>query len=308
MPLVSAVIPTFGRAALVRRAVVSALAQTHSEIEVVVVVDGDDPETVATLAAVADPRLRVLVNAAKLGARATRDAGVDAARGDWIAFLDDDDEWLPAKIERQLAIAPADGRAVLATMYRVVSPLGTLIRPARPHDGRQPIDEWLFGRATWTKGGEAMLQCSALMFPRAMFARLRFADTGQHEDWELAIRAVKSLGYRFLMVPEALTVYHLSTAASLSKTFAWRGSLEWIDRLRDVVSPRAYAGFCLTVVTQGLPATGRTRARATLLRAALRHGQADAKQLFAFALIGAVPHEWRKAVRAVAGRRRTAAS
>jgi glycosyltransferase involved in cell wall biosynthesis len=107
--LVSVVIPTLNRPKLLLRAIDSVLRQTHREIEVIVVVDRPDPETVAAIASVGDPRLQVFVNPHPLTAAAARNAGADRATGEWIAFLDDDDEWLPNKLESQLAFAPSTG-------------------------------------------------------------------------------------------------------------------------------------------------------------------------------------------------------
>jgi glycosyltransferase involved in cell wall biosynthesis len=302
---VSVVIPTFGRPALVERAIRSVFAQTHRVDEVIVVIDGDDPPTVARLHTIADSRLRWIVHSVQSGAGPARDTGAEAAGGKWVAFLDDDDEWLPTKIERQLAAAPADGQALIMTLFRWLGPGMDLVKPTRPYAGREPIDEWLFDRHSWLRGGEAMLQTSGLMMPRAMFERLRFRDTKQHEEWELAIRAVKELGYDFIIVPEPLVVYHApADGPSLSKTYTWQRSLAWIDSLGGLVTPRAYAAFCLTVVTQGLSGPDAALARRTLRQSAFRHGRPTARQLFAFALIGLMPHRLRKALRAKIGRLR----
>jgi glycosyltransferase involved in cell wall biosynthesis len=300
MPRVSVVIPTFGRPALVVRAVRSVLAQTVRDIEVLVVIDGADPDTVAALAQVDDPRLRVIEREGKGGAGLARDSGADAAAGEWVAFLDDDDEWLPEKLERQLAIAPADGRAVVTTLFRVVTALGDRISPALPYDGRQQIDEWLFGRQTWLKGHEAMIQTSSLMVPRFLFNTLHFRDTAQHEEWEICIRAVKTLGYSFLTVPEPLVIYYAPQAgASLSKTYTLERSMAWADAVGDLLSPRAYSGFALTVASQ-VPSTGpRGPAMLGLVRAAFRKGAPTARQLFAFALIWGTPHGLRRRLRAL---------
>jgi glycosyltransferase involved in cell wall biosynthesis len=299
--IVSVVIPTFGRPALLKRAVDSVRAQTFSDWELIVVIDGDDAATRAMLAGTNEPRLRVISHDSKKGAGPARDTGAQASRGRWVAFLDDDDEWLPAKLERQIAIA-TDEKMVLATMYRVVTPFGELIRPAILPDGTVPIDEWLFDRKSWLRGGEALLQTSALMFPRAMFDHLHFQDIPQHEEWELTIRAVKQLGYRLAMVPEPLVIYYVPT-----RTYPWSRSLDWAAHVRDLISPRAYSGFLLTVVPQGLADPRRNRVMLRLLRQALSHGRPTPRQLFAFGLIWILPHDVRRRLRARLGRSGTAA-
>ena len=98
--LVSVVIPTLDRPKLLLRAIDSVLRQTYQEIEVIVVVDRPDPDTVSAVQSVNDPRVRLIVNPYSSTAAGARNAGADHATGEWIAFLDDDDEWLPNKLEQ----------------------------------------------------------------------------------------------------------------------------------------------------------------------------------------------------------------
>src|SRR5437899_2585059 len=100
--VVSTVIPTRGRPTLILRAVRSALTQSFRKLEVVVALDGPDFVTLQKLAEIEDPRLRTVVLQQPDGGSAARNAGVKAASGEWIAFLDDDDEWLPEKIAKQM--------------------------------------------------------------------------------------------------------------------------------------------------------------------------------------------------------------
>lgn len=303
-PLVSVVIPTFARAELVQRAIRSVFAQTHRNLEVIVVVDGDDPATAAALSKIDDPRFRFIVHDVQQGAGPARDTGALAAKGAWVAFLDDDDDWLPTKLERQLAMAPKDRPALLMTLFRCISPDGDLVKPARLYRGTEPIDEWLFDRHSWAGGGEGMLQTSALMMPRALFDHLRFKDTKQHEEWELAIRAVKEHGCEFVIVPEPLVNYYVPTnAPSLSKTYTWQRSLQWANSMTGVMTPRAYAAFCLTVVTQAVSWTKEPHAYVELVRAAFARGRPTARQVFAFSMIVATPHKLRRTLRGLAGRK-----
>ena len=102
---VSVVIPTHNRAHLVDRAIRSVQAQTTSDWELLVVDDGSTDTTPTTVSAHADPRLVLLRLARNGGVSVARNVGIRAARGTWVAFLDDDNEWLPGKLERQLARA-----------------------------------------------------------------------------------------------------------------------------------------------------------------------------------------------------------
>ena len=108
-PRVSVVIPTFDRAELVSAAAESVLAQTFADLEAIVVDDGSTDRTVARLAAIGDPRLTVIAAAHGGCVGAVRNRGVGAARGEWLAFLDSDDLWVPDKLEAQLAALDRSG-------------------------------------------------------------------------------------------------------------------------------------------------------------------------------------------------------
>ena len=100
--LVSVVIPTYNRAAFIAAAVESVLQQDWPALEVIVVDDGSSDGTRAILDAIADPRLRVIYQANQGRSRA-RNVALTVARGDYIAFLDSDDLFLPGKLSRQVA-------------------------------------------------------------------------------------------------------------------------------------------------------------------------------------------------------------
>src|SRR5579863_7499544 len=104
-PIVSVVVPTRNRPELVVRAVSSALAQTLTRMEVIVVIDGPDEDTARALAEIRDDRLTVIALPSSLGGSEVRNIGAQHSRGEFIAFLDDDDEWSPNKLQRQLDMA-----------------------------------------------------------------------------------------------------------------------------------------------------------------------------------------------------------
>jgi glycosyltransferase involved in cell wall biosynthesis len=103
--LVSVIIPTFNRAAMVGDAIESALRQTYARKEIIVVDDGSVDETAAVLAGFGD-RIRV-IRQSNAGAGAARNRAIDAARGELIAFLDSDDEWFDFKLELQVSVLQA---------------------------------------------------------------------------------------------------------------------------------------------------------------------------------------------------------
>jgi hypothetical protein len=104
--LVTVIVPTFNRSLQAPHAVRSALAQTHARVEVIVVDDGSSDDTRDALAAIDDERVRYVWQE-HAGLPAARNRGMAEARGDFIAFLDSDDTWLPWKLEGQIAALAA---------------------------------------------------------------------------------------------------------------------------------------------------------------------------------------------------------
>ena len=106
-PLITCVVATHNRRNLVGRAVNSIIRQTYKYWELIVVVDGcrDDTEEYLRKDFAGNPRIRIVVNKSALGAARSRNKGIDDASGEFISFLDDDDVWLPQKLERQVAHA-----------------------------------------------------------------------------------------------------------------------------------------------------------------------------------------------------------
>jgi hypothetical protein len=107
-PLVSVVVPTHNRVALLKRTLRSILGQNISDVEVIVVDDGS-VDDIAAVVGDLDPRIQVLRNRQPAGVSAARNRGIAAAQGEWIAFCDDDDLWAPDKLARQLGAAERAG-------------------------------------------------------------------------------------------------------------------------------------------------------------------------------------------------------
>ena len=101
--LVSVVIPTYQRPTLVRKALTSVLQQTYQNLEVIVVEDGSDSSLATDLGELRDARVSYHRHGQRQGLSAARNTGARLARGAYVAFLDDDDEWLPSKLEKQMA-------------------------------------------------------------------------------------------------------------------------------------------------------------------------------------------------------------
>ena len=104
MPKVSVIIPTYNRAEFLRSAIESALSQTFKDLEVVVADDKSTDHTREVVESFKDRRIKYILNEGKKGPSATRNTAILASEGEYIAFLDDDDEWLPDKLQRQVEV------------------------------------------------------------------------------------------------------------------------------------------------------------------------------------------------------------
>jgi len=301
-PLVTTVIPTRGRPELVTRAVHSALAQTYPHMEVVVVVDGPDAFTTDELAKFSgrhdDDRLRVVTVPISAGGAAARNAGVEAARGEWIAFLDDDDEWLSNKIELQMQCAsksrfryPIVSSQVFArtSQYEVIWPR---IEPY------EPLSEYLLARNSWSYG-EGLLSTITLLFPKGLFQQIRFRpELQRHQDLDWVLRAAKHDGAGIEFVPQPLAVWHMAERRpSVSTTADWQTSLKWIDSVRDLITPRAYASFVATSLSPQAAAAHDWDAFPLLFKNMVTQGEPNLRDLLLYSGMWFVPQNLRRAVR-----------
>ncbi len=307
-PLVSVVIPTYRRPLLVKRAVQSALAQTISQIEVIVVIDGPDQFTREALAAIDDPRLKVIELPINQGCCAARQAGITAAQAKWVAHLDDDDEWMPQKLERQLkAVERSQYQFPIASCYLVVrSSKGEGIWPRRPPDESEPLSEYLFVRNTLFQG-EGLLQASTLLTSKELLEKVPPSLTAQkHEDWDWLLRAISLEGVGIEFVPEPLSIWHLAEIGqSLSRTPDWQYSFNWIQSARDLVTPRAYSSFILAEVSSRAALTRDWKAFWLLLSEAIRQGSPKPADLGLYLGMWFIPPPTRRWLRNLLTRRRT---
>jgi glycosyltransferase involved in cell wall biosynthesis len=276
-PLVSVIVPTFERPQLVLRAVRSALAQTVGRLEAIVVVDGRDEATCAALLQIHDARLRVIVPARHLGNADARNVGIADSRGRWVALLDDDDFWLPEKLELQLRTAERSAYAqpIVSCRLRAETGAEEFVWPKRHPRENEPLSEYLFCR-TKPFNGEGMVQTSTIFASGELLRQVpfcsglkRFVDI----DWLLRVVKLDGVGVEFVSTLEPLVVWHIEyDRTRISRTNDWRHSLGWIQQSRHLFTPRAYAAFLLTLISATAADEQDRRAFAVLGREAYRHG------------------------------------
>lgn len=302
MVLVSAVIPTRGRPELLLRAVRSVLAQTLREIEAVVVIDGQDLATERALETLAreDGRVRVIALQVSVGGSDARNRGVAEASGKWIAFLDDDDEWLPGKLEAQIeAVAASTAPVVIGTCKIIArTPGNDYVWPRRMPEPGEPICEYLLARRTLSRG-EGSIQTSTFFVRRSLMLAQPF-KSGQlkHQDTEWLLRVGRLPGAEAVFVNDVMAIHYIEEErASVSSKANWRYSLAWVRSDRHLFTPRALTGFVLHQIAPEASEQGEWRAFPMLLLEVLRYGKSSLRDYAIFVAMWVLPRRRRHYLR-----------
>lgn len=239
-PTVSVVIPTIGRAQL-KQAIDSVRSQTYAgTVELIVVVDADEEVAGADVLRIAQAADTLAFTGGKRFAGRARNMGVDLARGSWIAFLDDDDVWLPRKLELQMRLVHdqglqstdvvVGGRARIASNSPVVTPDAANVIPKCLIDRDQPIADYLFYKRAMSSRRNVFFAPSILA-PTALCREIRWdEDLRRHQDWDWLLRVGARTGTVFRQVPDVVLLVNVGSAGSISAGTDWRSSLEWAQR------------------------------------------------------------------------------
>ncbi|MFO1060552.1 MAG: glycosyltransferase family A protein [Dongiaceae bacterium] len=263
-PLVSVVIPTYNRAATLARAVESVLAQTYPSFELLIVDDASTDDTAARIAPYLGGRVALHRRPRNGGATAARNAGIALARGAYVAFLDSDDEWLPEKLARQVALfeaGPPDLGLVYAGLWQLVDGRPPVAVPPRQR-GR------VYDALRWrNRIGTA----SGVMVRRAVLQRVGGFDERLPacEDWDLWLRIARD--HRVDAVAEPLLRYHDGNGDRLSnRSRAVFLSNRAIYRRHNAGgASRRIRSMHLALCARELYRVGHVRAAGRMARAAL---------------------------------------
>ena len=247
-PLVSVVIPTYNRADLIYRAVDSVRLQTYQNWEIIVVDDCSQEDIAGAVQKINDDRITFIRHNTNKGGSEARNTGIKQAKGEYVAFLDSDDIWLPQKLELQLkAIVEADVNKESVVSYTKFQKSDRVfyqpsVLPRRGKKPNETIADYL-----WLGGGETLT--STLLLSRTLATEHLFQNKlGKHEDLDFVL----SLGYSqasFIFVPQVLTIWHNEARSDrVSRRRNYQLSLNWIALHRDKISSKAYQGFILKEV------------------------------------------------------------
>lgn len=236
---VSVVIPSYRRHEEVLRAVMSALGQRLPPVEVIVSNDGPDPDKRNILKNLEDERIKYVEAPRKGNAGATRNFGIKHATGDWIALLDDDDVWLPEKLEMQFLELEKRGanKAILAGVENVYFKDRLIMqRPKRVETpGNGSLFDYLFS-------GSGGIHTSAIVAPTSLFLKYPFNEHVQpHEDWEWLLNAGKDVP--FIVTGNIVCRRWLQPGQGLSHSGGFTYSWDWYLRNRHLIPSTNRAFF-----------------------------------------------------------------
>lgn len=265
-PLVSVVIPTYNRPERLRQALESVAAQTYAPIELVVV-DDCSPTSLAPVVESVDldalQQVRYLRNEENIGGNASRSRAIEVCTGEYVAFLDDDDEWKPTKTARQVETFEASDDDV-GLVY-----VGTELR----RDGRavNTVIHSLRGRVTEALlCGESISEYSGVMVRSEVLETVGTPDeqfpSWQDREWFVRI----SLEYAFEVCEEPLVVRHLEGDDRVTKNYLTK---------RDVTYPLFMKTFRPLAVEYGVERAFEAAMTGKMGRTAVQHGYyADARR------------------------------
>lgn len=246
---ISVVIPTTMRESL-PRAINSARSQLNAEnyvIEIVVVVDRSESSLSAEQRAQLSGADLVLYTGGGKGAPHARNLGVRHSSGDYVAYLDDDDEWERSKLDSQFAVLTSkvgDANIVVSGRVKQQDSRGTLSRtvPDRTIRPDECIEDYLFRNRKPSVGRQSMFT-STLLVNRRLALDVPWDETlKRHQDWDWLVRAGQ-MGATILQPMDVVSVQTIGSTSSISASNDWVSSLNWIRRWRGNWSGQTYVDF-----------------------------------------------------------------
>lgn len=246
--LVSVVIPTYNRSSLIKNTIDSVLNQTYENFELIIVDDASTDNTEEIIRKYEDVRIRFIKLEENSQGTKPRNIGIQQSKGEYIALLDSDDEWLPTKLEKQVEFLQKfnDDRMVCFTDLVLKEKKKTTYSSNRKLNKDDNILEYILLEGNW-------VQTSTYMFSSRMGKETLFSPSlKKHQDWDFCLRLSKN-GAKFVDLPEHLAVYYLDERdGRIGNNNKYLQSLNWIESVKDSVSEKVRQAFLIKVVTKPL--------------------------------------------------------
>lgn len=202
--LVSVIIPTYNRGYIIERAIESVQNQTYKELEIIIVDDGSTDNTEEIVSKISDSRIRYIKNPKNSGVSHTRNLGIAAAKGTYLAFQDSDDIWKPEKLQKQMdCMKQGNYGMVYCAFEREFSDGAVVYYPPK----EMPMEEKQ-GEIVPSLLRQNLVSTQTMLIKKEVISQVGFFNEGMSnlEDYELALRIAKR--YQVGMVDEALVYLH----------------------------------------------------------------------------------------------------
>lgn len=261
-PLVSVVIPTFDRTFYLNRAIDSVIKQDYGFIELIVVIDGESDETKKLIREKEKEfnfTIKLIETIKKVGGSEARNIGVLNASGDYIALLDDDDEWFSDKISSQInliienKLTPEDKFICFTSIYSYKKKEQKKYKKL-PHidyeiSTKKKLANYLFE----PKGiiVEGYIQTSSILVPVKLITRIPFTKgLIKHQDWDWLLKLDRGKDLKVIQVTEPKVIFHSDVPKEkrVGLTNRWRFSEGWLDTWRSEFSSNGFESFLLSTV------------------------------------------------------------
>ena len=200
-PLVSVIMPAYNSEQFIEKSIRSALAQTYSNLEIIVIDDCSSDGTVQIVQKLAqeDNRVRLIQNETNAGAANSRNKGMDCSRGAYVALLDSDDIWYPDKLQKQIKLAEETGAGLIYCSYAMVD-----------EQGKKKCRDFVVNEQVSLKSllRKSEISCSTALLRADVIQQRRFCNAYYHEDYVFWLQLLKD-GVQTAGLREVLADYTL---------------------------------------------------------------------------------------------------
>lgn len=206
--LVSIIMPAYNSEKYIGKAIESVLAQTYNNWELIVIDDASTDNTLNILKSYRkDPRVKLFQNKENMGVSATRNKGINMASGEWIAFLDSDDLWLPSKLEKQIKYAKLNNADFLFTGASFIDENGISYKGVFEIPSKVSFNDLK---------KHNVISCSSVLIKKRFFESIKMENDEMHEDYAVWLRILRT-GVIAYGVNEPLLVYRISKKSKSGK-------------------------------------------------------------------------------------------
>ena len=217
-PLVSVILPTFNRGYCIQRSIKSVLCQTFPSFELIIVDDASTDETAQLISKIKDQRIKYIAHKKQLGAGASRNTGIKAAKGIYVAFQDSDDIWMADKLKEQVKALNKSNqraRAVFSAFWRINGNKKTYV-PKASHN-IYPSHQNLHSKLLYGN----FIGTPFLLAEKELLVETGFFDQNLSllEDWDLNIRIARNSLILFINKPLGFAYQGTDSISNQSSKF-----------------------------------------------------------------------------------------